>query len=203
MANKSRGSWFKWFADGDSPRERKLITKLDLLIVPYAVLAYWVKYMDQSNLNNAYVSGMKEDLKFEGNELVKLQTFYVVGAVTGQIPLMFLLTYIPMHWLIPALDILWGVFTLLQYRVTGFAELAAYRFLVGWFEAAFFPAVNYLLGAWYRGDELARRGGIFYIGLYLGTLTAGLIQAGASAQLDGVHGLAGWRWMYHAVPTYC
>lgn len=77
---------------------------------------------------------MKEDLKFEGNELVKLQTFYVVGAVTGQIPLMFLLTYIPMHWLIPALDILWGVFTLLQYRVTGFAELAAYRFLVGWFE---------------------------------------------------------------------
>ncbi|WAO90703.1 Hypothetical protein NCS54_00814000 [Fusarium falciforme] len=170
MANKSRGSWFKWFADGDSPRERKLITKLDLLIVPYAVLAYWVKYMDQSNLNNAYVSGMKEDLKFEGNELVKLQTFYVVGAVTGQIPLMFLLTYIPMHWLIPALDILWG--------------------------AAFFPAVNYLLGAWYRGDELARRGGIFYIGLYLGTLTAGLIQAGASAQLDDVHGLAGWRWMY-------
>jgi hypothetical protein len=51
MANKSRGSWFKWFADGDSPRERKLITKLDLLIVPYAVLAYWVKYMDQSNLS--------------------------------------------------------------------------------------------------------------------------------------------------------
>lgn len=85
-------------------------------------------------IDNAYVSGMKEDLKFEGNELVKLQTFYVVGAVTGQIPLMFLLTYIPMHWLIPALDILWGVFTLLQYRVTGFAELAAYRFLVGWFE---------------------------------------------------------------------
>lgn len=52
------------------------------------------------------------------------------------------------------------------------------------------------LGSWYRGDELARRGGIFYIGLYLGTLTAGLIQAGASARLDGVNGLAGWRWMY-------
>ncbi|KAK7414854.1 MFS transporter (Seo1) [Neonectria punicea] len=196
MVSKSRGSWLTWFADSDSPRERKLITKLDLLIVPYAVLAYWVKYMDQANLNNAYVAGLKEDLGFEGNELVKLQVFYTVGAVTGQIPLMFLLTYIPLHILIPALDILWGIFTLLQYRVTGFAELATYRFLVGWFEAAFFPAVNYVLGAWYRGDELARRGGIFYIGLYLGTLTAGLIQAGASARLDGVHGLEGWRWMY-------
>ena len=51
-------------------------------------------------------------------------------------------------------------------------------------------------GSWYRGHEIARRGGIFYTGLALGTLTAGLIQAGASQRLDGVHGLAGWRWMY-------
>lgn len=51
-------------------------------------------------------------------------------------------------------------------------------------------------GSWYRGHEIARRGGIFYTGLSLGTLTAGLIQAGASARLDGVNGLAGWRWMY-------
>lgn len=138
---------------------------------------------------------------------------YTLGAVLGQVPFMFLFTKIPMFWLIPFLDIAWGVFTLLQYRVTSFAELAAYRFLVGWFEAAFFPAMHYifgnvhtsrttayltdqLTGAWYRGDEIARRGGFFYVGLTLGTLTAGLIQAGASARLDGVHGLAGWRWMY-------
>ena len=37
---------------------------------------------------------------------------------------------------------------------------------------------------------------MFYVGLSLGTLTAGLIQAGASARLEGVNGLAGWRWMY-------
>lgn len=60
MANKSRGGWLKWFADGDSPRERKLITKLDLLIVPYSVLAYWVKYMDQSNLSELAVSKISE-----------------------------------------------------------------------------------------------------------------------------------------------
>lgn len=87
-------------------------------------------------IDNAYVAGLKEDLGFQGNELVQLQTFYIIGAVTGQIPIMFLLTYIPMHWLIPFLDIAWGIFTLLQFRVTGFAELAAYRFLVGWFEVS-------------------------------------------------------------------
>lgn len=111
------------------------------------------------------------------------------------------------------MDVAWGIFTLLQYRVTSFAELAAYRFLVGWFEAAFFPVMHYLfgmslqlninlgsvltfIGSWYRGDEIGRRGGVFYVGLSLGTLTAGLIQAGASSRLDGVRGLEGWRWMY-------
>ncbi|PLB49151.1 MFS general substrate transporter [Aspergillus steynii IBT 23096] len=195
---QARRKWWRiqWFADQDSPEERRLILKLDLLIVPYAFLAYWTKYIDQSNINNAYVSGLQEDLGLHGNELVHLQTMYTVGAVVGQIPFAYLFTKVPMSWLIPFLDICWGVFTLLQYRVNGYAELMAYRFLVGWFEAAFFPGMHYIFGAWYRGDEIARRGGCFYVGLTLGTLTASLIQAGTSARLDGVHGLAGWRWMY-------
>jgi MFS family permease len=96
--------------------------------------------------DNAYVAGLKEDLGFHGNELVRLQTMYVVGAVVGQIPFMYLFTRIPMFYLVPFLDVAWGIFTLLQYRVHSFAELAAYRFLVGLFEAAFFPAIHYIFG---------------------------------------------------------
>jgi MFS family permease len=183
---KSR-PWYRirWFQEQDTPEERKLIFKLDLLIVPYVFLAYWVKYIDQANINNAYVAGLKEDLEFQGNELVRLQTMYILGAVLGQIPFMYLFTRVPMYYLIPFLDVAWGVFTLLQYRVRSFAELAAYRFLVGWFEAAFFPAIHFIfgmifepsrflvltrtLGSWYRGDEISRRGGVFYVGLTLGT----------------------------------
>lgn len=77
---------------------------------------------------------MKEELGFKGNELVELQTMYTVGAVVGMIPFMFIFTYIPMYWTIPAMDILWGLFTLLQYRAHSFGEMAAYRFLVGFFE---------------------------------------------------------------------
>jgi len=81
---------------------------------------------------------MKEDLGFNGNELVHLQTIYIAGAVLGQIPFLFLLTRIPIHWTIPFLDVAWGVFTLLQYRVTSYTELMVYRFLVGWFEVSLF-----------------------------------------------------------------
>lgn len=85
-------------------------------------------------LDNAYVSGVKEDLNLQGNDLVQLQTMYTVGAVVGQIPFVYLFTKLPISWLIPILDIAWGVFTLLQFRASSFGELAAYRFLVGWFE---------------------------------------------------------------------
>lgn len=56
--------------------------------------------------------------------------------------------------------------------------------------------MHYVLGSWYRGDEISRRGGVFYVGLTLGTLTASLFQSAASSNLDGVNGLAGWRWSF-------
>lgn len=45
--------WYhiQWFADDDTKEERRLILKLDLLIVPYAFLAYWTKYIDQANIS--------------------------------------------------------------------------------------------------------------------------------------------------------
>lgn len=113
---------------------------------------------------------------------------YSLGAVLGQIPFAFIFPKVRMNWLIPSLDIAWGIFTLLQYRTQTYSEMMAYRFMVGLFESAFFPGVHYVFGAWYRGDEIGRRGGVFYVGLTLGTLTAGLLQAAASRNLHGVNG---------------
>ncbi|KAJ6172585.1 hypothetical protein N7470_001652 [Penicillium chermesinum] len=198
MGIQQRRKWYylQWFSDEDTKEERRLLLKLDSLIVPYAFISYWTKYLDQANLNSAYVSGLEADLNLKGNDLVHLQTLYTVGAVVGQIPFIYLFSKFRINWIIPFLDLAWGIFTLLQYRATSYAEIAAYRFLVGWFEAAYFPGMHHIFGAWYRGDEIGRRGGIFYVGLTLGTMTASLIQAGTTDRLDGVNGLAGWRWMY-------
>ena len=161
MHSKRQGrAWYHWYAKDDSPEERKLIVKLDLLIVPYAVIAYWIKYIDQSNLSeykalrplntlpllfgfeandeidNAYVSGLQEDLNFHSNQLVDLNSMYIAGAVIGQLPFTFLFPMFPMNYTIPSLEIGWGIFTLLQYRAESFSELMAYRFFVGIFEVS-------------------------------------------------------------------
>lgn len=55
MASHVKKQWYKiqWFADEDTKEDKKLILRLDLLIVPYAVLSYWVKYIDQANLSKS------------------------------------------------------------------------------------------------------------------------------------------------------
>jgi hypothetical protein len=82
------------------------------------------------------VSGLQEDLKFNKNQLVNLNAMYVAGAVIGQLPFTFLFPMFPMNYTIPALEVGWGIFTLLQFRSEGFAELMAYRFFVGIFEVS-------------------------------------------------------------------
>jgi hypothetical protein len=54
-AKRQGRAWYHWYAKDDSLEERKLIAKLDLLIIPYAVVAYWIKYIDQSNLSKANI----------------------------------------------------------------------------------------------------------------------------------------------------
>ena len=49
-----REKWWRiqWFAKDDTKEERRFITKLDLILVPYLLLSYWVKNLDQNNLSS-------------------------------------------------------------------------------------------------------------------------------------------------------
>lgn len=57
-------------------RERRFLWKLDVCLISWAWLAYLIKQIDSSNYKTAYVSGMKEDMKLNGNELNYLNTYF-------------------------------------------------------------------------------------------------------------------------------
>jgi MFS transporter, ACS family, pantothenate transporter len=83
------------------PGERVLIQKIDFFILTFCCLSYFMNYvgvvsairrgdhvlqsylqssqLDRSNLANAYVSGMKEDLGFVGDQLNQINTCFTVG----------------------------------------------------------------------------------------------------------------------------
>ncbi|KAJ5901850.1 hypothetical protein N7495_002378 [Penicillium taxi] len=56
--------------------ERALVWRLDLCFLTVGFLGYAFKYLDQTNISNAYVSGMETDLNLYGNELNYFTTYF-------------------------------------------------------------------------------------------------------------------------------
>jgi hypothetical protein len=77
---------YVWDSLDKSPEERRFLFKLDAAVLTFASLGYFIKNLDQININNAFVSGMKEDLGLYKNELNYMQTCWTVGYVLGEIP---------------------------------------------------------------------------------------------------------------------
>ncbi|AQZ16914.1 hypothetical protein BZL39_K05070 [Zygosaccharomyces parabailii] len=191
-----KNHWYSWFNGSPSMQEKKLILKLDVLLAFYSCVAYWVKYLDTVNVNNAYVSGMKEDLGMKGNDLVDLQNMWNIGNIIFQLPFIFVLNKIPLNYLLPCLDIGWSLLTVGQGYVKTYGGMKALRFFVGAFEAPSYLAYQYLFGCFYKHDEMVRRSAFYYFGQYIGSLSSGGIQAGVYGTLSGKNGLSGWRWNF-------
>ncbi|SEI33974.1 YALIA101S04e07162g1_1 [Yarrowia lipolytica] len=187
---------FGWFDRDDSPAERRLIIKLDVILTFYCFVIYWIKYLDQSNINNAYVSGLKEDLGFKGNDLVTTQAMYSAGAIIFQLPFLYIIPKFPNNYILPVMDFGWGIMTLLLYKTSNPGGVKALRFFVGAFEAAWYPLMHYMLGSWLKPREINRRAGFVYCAQFLGTTTSGLLAAAATTHLDGYLGHKGWQWLF-------
>lgn len=193
---RSNRKWYKWFNESDSPAERKLIMKLDILLTFYSLMAYWVKYLDQTNLNNAYIGGMDQGLNMKGNDLVNTQVMFTVGNIVFQIPFMYILYAAPLNFVLPSLDLCWSILTICLYRSGNVQGLKAIRFFIGAFEAPSYLAYQYLFGSWYKVDEIARRSMVYYLGQYLGLLTSGLLSGAIEDSLNGRNGLEAWQWIF-------
>lgn len=107
---------------------------------------------------------------------------------------------------------IWGTISACTAAVQSYEALLGVRVLLGVSEAVFFPGAIYLLSAWYSKHELGvriagrcknqtlfkwqrlTRAGLYFFQQF-GNAFGGLIAAGL-LRLDGVHGIAGWRWLF-------
>jgi MFS family permease len=113
-----------------------------------------------------------------------------------QLPSNLLLTRVrPSIYLGTAMAI-WGMISASQAAVKSFGGLLACRIMLGVVEAPFFPGAIMLMSSWYTRAELAHRIAWFYSGSSLANMFGGLLGAGILGNLNGSHGIAGWRWLF-------
>ncbi|KAK5118535.1 hypothetical protein LTR85_008000 [Meristemomyces frigidus] len=189
-------AFFWWYPHGTSAKEKKLLTKIDFFILTYCCLGYFAKWLDQANLSNAYVSGMKEDLNMLGNEYNLANTLLNVGSILGGIPSNLLITWVPPRYVLPACEIAWGLITLGTFKITSVKQLYVLRFFLGVLEGTSFVGIQYVLGSWYKRTELGKRTAIFANSAYVGTAFGGYIFSAVLATMNGYRGVAAWRWAF-------
>ncbi|KAJ5544277.1 hypothetical protein N7513_007088 [Penicillium frequentans] len=180
----------------DQKGERSLVWRLDLFFLSIGFLGYAFKYLDQTNISNAYVSGMETDLRLYGNELNYFTTFFNIGYMIMLYPSCILISHVgPSIWL-PACEIMWGIFTCCLSTATSAKQVYGLRFLIGFFEGATWPGYFTIISQWYLPSEMALRMSIYNIAQPVGAMLSGAMQGGLSTNLDGALGRSGWRWAF-------
>ncbi|KAK4209210.1 major facilitator superfamily domain-containing protein [Rhypophila decipiens] len=179
-----------------TPEERALVRRLDIVFMGFGFASQVIKYLDQTNINNAYISGMKEDLGLFGNELNLFTTFFNIGYILMLIPSQIIMTYVrPSIWL-SGMEVGWGILTGLFATVHSANQVYALRFFVGLLEAGCWPGMMTLFMYWYTPTEIAKRMAIYHSARECGAMMSGALQVAILHTLDGAKGIAGWRWLF-------
>ncbi|KAG6016728.1 hypothetical protein E4U41_004366 [Claviceps citrina] len=136
-------------ADDDDPdlkcpphtTHRRLMTKIDLHVIPFLCLMYLLAFLDRVNIANAKLYHLREDLDMldPPSRFNTAIVIFFVPYVLFEIPSnMLLKRFRPSTWL--SLNMfLFGLTTMLQGVVRNYAGLLAARFFLGLFETGMFP----------------------------------------------------------------
>lgn len=179
--------------DDVSPAEaKKIMRKVDLRLVPLLGACYCISLLDRTNLSAANIAGMSKQLKLAIHERYSIIALvFFVSYVILQPPATITMRYIGPRNFLSVIIVSWGAVMLGMGFAKDWTVLLALRFILGIFEAGFFPSVVYLMSTYYTRYAVGKRYAFFYT---IGVFASGLggIFAFGIMHLSGTGGYLGW-----------
>ncbi|KAK8174535.1 major facilitator superfamily transporter [Phyllosticta citribraziliensis] len=176
--------------------EKKLVRKIDLLLMPILWIMYILNYVDRTNIGNAKVAGMADDLSLNDQDYAWIVSIFFFGYLICEVPSNMILARSRPSIFLPGIMCVWGALSAAMASANSYGAMLAFRFVVGCIESGFFPGVLYLLSCWYTSAELGKRFTIFYTASTLSGAFGGLLAGGITDGLHNAHGISGWRWLF-------
>jgi len=137
-----------------------------------------------------------EDLHMDSNQYSISLVVFFVSYVVFEIPSNLILSRTRPSIYLPVIMILWGIVTCCMAAVNKYEHLVAMRFIVGILESGFSPGVLLIISSWYKKNEQSKRFAVYLSAAVLSGAFGGLLAGAITVNLDGAHGLAGWRWLF-------
>ncbi|KAJ5721365.1 uncharacterized protein N7483_009299 [Penicillium malachiteum] len=176
--------------------QAKIIRRIDFRLVTMTGLAYCISLMDRTNLSMAAIAGLTTELDLERDNRYSIAVLmFFVPYVIFQPPMTILIRKIGPTIFLSTIIMSWAAIMIGTGFAKNFGQLVGLRVLLGVLESGYFPGCVYLLSCWYTRYDVQKRFSIFYLIGCVASALSGILAFGLM-QLNGKHGLSGWRWIF-------
>ena len=178
-----------------APTLEAAYAKVTWRLVPFLAILWIIAWIDRVNIGFAKLE-MLDDLKFSEAAYGFGAGIFFLGYFLFEVPSNLLLTRIGARRTIARIAIGWGLTSILMMWVKTTTLFYALRFLLGAFEAGFYPGVILYLTYWYPTARRARPFGLFMSASAFAGVIGGPLAGGILTYLNGAYGWAGWQWLF-------
>ena len=181
--------------------QQSALRKTAWRLVPLLTVAYLFNYLDRTCLGFAALT-MNKEIGLDAAQFGLGAGIFFLGYSTFEVPSNLMLYRFGARRWLARIMITWGLVSACTAFVTGPDSFYGVRFVLGIAEAGFFPGVTYFLAAWFPAQYRTRMLAWFLLGIPASSLVGGPI-CGLLLELNGVWGIAGWKWLFLAVSLPC
>ncbi|RAO73324.1 uncharacterized protein BHQ10_009336 [Talaromyces amestolkiae] len=177
---------------GDKLRNKRLVRKVDLLLMPLLAGTYMLQYIDKSALAYSSVFDLFKTTHMSSNQYSWLASIFYFAYLVAEYPWGYLAQKTKMAKVVSGNIVAWGGMLMITATCTSFPGMAICRFLLGVFEAPITPCFMMIVGMWYARSDQPFRAGVFYSCNGLGAMIGGVLTYG----IGQIKTIAVWRAIY-------
>ncbi|MFT4243712.1 MAG: MFS transporter [Acidovorax sp.] len=186
----------------ETEAEKRIFSKVNWHILPLLLSAYIFAFIDRVNIGFAQLQ-MKTDLHLSDAVFALGAGLFFVGYFLFEVPSNLFLEKIGARKTILRIMICWGACATLMAWVTAPWQFYVLRFLLGAFEAGFFPGVILYFTYWYPSARRGRAIAVFMTATALAGVLVGPLNGALMKYGEGFMGWHGWQWMFIANGVPC
>lgn len=190
-----RGSYPKLKIFTAEVSEQALYQKITRRLLPLLFLSYLFAFLDRINVGYAQLQ-MKTMLGFSDSVYGVGAGIFFISYILFEIPSNLWMARSGVRFTLGRIMFLWGVTSALTMFVRTPGEFYAARFLLGLFEAGFFPGVILYLTYWFPAARRGRVTSLFMLAIPVAGMVGGPLSGWIVSALNMRHNLAGWQWMF-------
>jgi MFS transporter, ACS family, tartrate transporter len=185
----------------DPTLEQRTMSKVYLRLLPFVFACYFLCYLDRINVGFAALT-MNKDIGLDPAMFGMASGAFFWGYFLFEVPSNLIMEKVGARMWIARIMVTWGILSGATAFCTGPWSFMTVRFLLGVAEAGLYPGMVLYFTYWFPDHHRARIVAGFTLALPIAVGLGAPLSTGLM-ELNGLWGLAGWKWMYlaEAVPT--